>query len=63
MPARVILALMLVTFVVPAFPQDEPPPATGDTIDVSAYIADLMKRAEQGDASVQFDLGLAHELG
>ena len=55
MPARIILALMLGILVLPVFPQDEPLPTTEDASKlVEDYIADLMKRAEQGDASAQY---------
>ena len=49
--------------VLPVFPQDEPPPTTGDTSEESDYIADLMKKAEQGDASAQFNLGVMYDDG
>jgi len=47
--------------VLPVFPQDEPP-TTGDTTEVS-NIADLIAKAEQGDPSSQYVLGLLYEHG
>jgi hypothetical protein len=49
--------------VLPVFPQDEPPPDTEITSELSDDIVDLTTKAEQGDASAQFYLGLRHELG
>ncbi len=49
--------------VLPVFPQDEPPPSAGDTSEVSDKVADVMKRAEQGDADAQYRLGGWYELG
>ena len=63
MPVRMILPLILGMLVLPVFPQDEPPPSTGDTSAVSDDIADLMKRAEQGNASAQFNLALKYLMG
>jgi len=57
------VAIILGMLVLPVFPQDEPPPTTGDTSEVSDSIADLMKRAEQGDASAQYLLGSGYEYG
>jgi TPR repeat protein len=58
-----ILALMLVTLVLPVFPQDDPRQTTGDTSEVSDDIADLMAKAEQGDAWSQYFLGVLYEVG
>ena len=63
MPARMILPLILGMLVLPVFPQDEPPPTTGDTSEVSDNIADLMAKAEQGDADAQFNLGFMYLMG
>jgi len=54
--------LILGMLVLPVFPQDEPPTA-GDTSEVSDYIADLMKRAEQGYADAQNNLGTMYDKG
>jgi len=62
MPARMILALILGMFVLPVFPQDEPP-TSGDTSEVSDYTADLMTAAEQGQASAQYNLGVMYDNG
>lgn len=58
-----LCVLILGMLVLPVFPQDDSPPATGDTSEVSDYIADLMKRAEQGDAVVQYNLGVRYSDG
>ncbi len=50
MPARMILPLILGMLVLPAFPQDEPPPTTEDTSE-SDDIADLITKAEQASQS------------
>jgi TPR repeat protein len=63
MPARMILALMLGMLVLPALPQDEPPPNAGDTSEVPIHITALMAKAEQGDAFSQYFLALYYELG
>jgi len=63
MPARMMLPLILGMLVLPVFPQDEPPPTTGDTSEVSDDIAYLMTKAEQGDASAQSKLGLMYLMG
>ena len=63
MPLRIILTLMLAMFVLPAFPQDEPSPAPGDISEESDEIADVMKEAEQGDASAQYFVGLMYDNG
>ncbi len=63
MPATMILALILGMLVLPVFPQDEPPPTTGDTSEVSDDIADLMKDAELGDSDAQYNLALMYFLG
>ena len=63
MQARMILPLMLGMLVLPVFPQDEPPPTTGDTSEASDYIAELRSKAEQGDADAQFNLGFMYFLG
>jgi TPR repeat protein len=47
----------------PVFPQDDPPLTTEDTSEISDVIAELMKRAEQGDASAQYGLGSMHYNG
>jgi len=53
--SRMILPLILGMLVLPVFPQDEPLPTTEDTSEVvEDSIADLMKRAEQGDTSAQY---------
>jgi len=57
-----LCVLILGMLVLPVFPQDEPPPTSGDTSEVSDYIADL-KRAEQGDAVAQYNLGLMYKQG
>ncbi len=57
------VAIILGMLVLPAFPQDEPPPTTGDTSEVPPHIADLMTTAEQGDAISQYLLALYYELG
>ena len=49
MPARMILALILVTLVLPAFAQDD--------------IDQLRLKADQGDASAQFNLGVMYTNG
>ena len=63
LPTRMILNLILGMLVLPVFPQDEPPPNTENTSELSDDIVDLMTKAEQGDASAQFNLGFRHELG
>jgi len=63
MPARMILPLILGLLFLPVFPQDEPPPSTGDTSEVSDYAADLITKAEEGDASAQSVIGIAYEWG
>ncbi len=62
MPARMILSLMVGILVLAVFPQDEPPPTTGDTSELS-NIADLITKAEQGNASAQFNLALMYLMG
>ncbi len=57
------VAIVLGMLVLPVFPQDEPPPTTGDTSEISDAIAELMKRAEQGDASAQDNLGSMYYNG
>ena len=66
MPARMILALMLATLVLPACQQDEPPLTTesarqNDAED--AVLSSLREKAEQGDASAQSNLGLMYTNG
>ena len=56
------VAITLGMLVLPMFPQAEPP-TTGDTSEVSDEVADLMRRAEQGNASAQLDLGLMYGNG
>ncbi len=56
-PARMILPLILGMLVLPVFPQDEPPLTTETTREALDEIAGIAKRAEQGDASAQFNLG------
>ena len=63
MPSRIILPLILGMLVLPVFPQDEPRPTTGDTSEVSDNIADLITKAEQGNASAQFSLALLYLMG
>ncbi len=63
MPTRMTLPLILGLLVLPVFPQDEPPPTTGATGEVSGSIADLMSKAEQGDADAQFNLGFMYLMG
>ncbi|MCZ6767642.1 MAG: tetratricopeptide repeat protein [Acidobacteria bacterium] len=63
MPTRMTLPLILGLLVLPVFPQNEPPPITGATGEVSGSIADLMSKAEQGDADAQFNLGFMYFLG
>ena len=63
MTARMILPLILGMLVLPVFPQDEPPPTTGDTTEASDNIAELMKKAEEGDASAQYRLGFMYDAG
>ena len=63
MPTRMTLPLILGLLVLPVFPQDEPPPTTGSTGEVSGSIADLMSKAEQGDADAQFNLGFMYLMG
>ena len=48
------VAIILGMLALPAFSQDEPP---------TDNIADLMKKAEQGDASSQFSLAFSYHLG
>ncbi|MCZ6876991.1 MAG: tetratricopeptide repeat protein [Acidobacteria bacterium] len=56
-------ALILGMLVLPVFPQNEPPPTTGDTSEVPDDIAEWMKRAEQGDADAQYRLGVMYNEG
>ncbi len=63
MLARMIVALILGMLVLPAFPQDEPPPTTGDTSEVSDNITDLITKAERGHESAQYNLALMYFLG
>jgi len=58
LPSRMILFLILGMLVVPAFPQN-----AEDTSEVSDNIADLMKKAEEGDASAQSNLGFMYHSG
>jgi TPR repeat protein len=58
-----MLPLILGMLVLPVFPQDEPPPTTGDTSEVSDNITDLITKAEQGDADAQFNLGRMYDAG
>ncbi len=55
--------MILGMIVLPVFPQDEPPPTSGDTSEISDAIAELMKMAEQGDASAQVNLGSMYYNG
>ncbi len=57
------VAIILGMLVLPVFPQDEPPPTSGDTSEISDAIAELMKKAEQGDASAQVNLGSIYYNG
>jgi len=57
-----LCVLILGMFVLPAFSQDEPPPTTGDTGEVS-NIADLIKKAEEGDSFIQLALAVMYEEG
>ncbi len=63
MPSRIILPLILGMLVLPVFPQDEPPPTTGDTSEVSDNITDLITKAERGHESAQYNLALMYFLG
>ena len=63
MPTRMILPLILGMLVLPVFPQDEPPPNTGDASELSDNIAERMKKAEEGDVSTQLELGRRYEFG
>ncbi len=63
MLTRMILPIILGMLVLPIFPQDEPPPTTGDTSEVSDDSAYLVTKAEQGDASAQSKLGLMYLMG
>ncbi|MCZ6485717.1 MAG: tetratricopeptide repeat protein [Acidobacteria bacterium] len=56
-------AIILGMLVLPVFPQNEPPPTTGDTSEVPDDIAEWMKRAEQGDADAQYRLGVMYNEG
>jgi TPR repeat protein len=56
------VAIILGMLVLPIFPQNERP-TTGDTSEDSDEVAVLMKRAEQGNASAQLDLGLMYGNG
>jgi len=57
-----LCVLILGMLVLPVFSQDEPP-TSGDTSEVSDDITDLMKRAEQGDAFAQNNLGAMYGRG
>jgi len=57
------VAIVLGMLVPPVFPQDDPPLTTEDTSEISDAIAELMKRAEQGDASAQDNLGSIYYNG
>jgi len=63
MPARMILPLILGMLVLPVFPQDAPLSTTGATSAVSDDFADLITKAEQGNASAQFNLALMYLMG
>ncbi len=63
MLARMILPLVLGMLVLPVFPQDEPPLNTEATSEVSDNIAEVMKKAEEGDASAQYRLGRMYDAG
>ncbi len=62
MPRKIILPLIFGMLVLPAFPQDEPP-TIGDTSEVSDYIAEVKKKAEQGHKAAQYNLALMYFLG
>jgi len=57
------VTIILGMFVLPAFPQDEPPPNTEITSEALDEIAGMAKRAEQGDASAQVNLGSMYYYG
>ena len=57
-----LCVLILGMLVLPVFPQDETPPNAEDTSE-SDNIADLMTKAEQGDADAQFNLGRMYDAG
>ncbi len=63
MPTRMIIAWILGILVLPVFPQDAPLSTTGATSAVSDDIADLITKAEQGNASAQFNLALMYLMG
>jgi len=62
MPARMILPLIFGMLVLPVFPQDEPPTA-GATKGVPDHIADLIRKAEEGNVDAQFDLARMYLMG
>jgi len=59
------VTIILGMLVLPVFPQDEPPPSAGDTSEdiVRGLIAEVRKKAEQGDIFAQHTLGSLYELG
>ena len=64
MSTRVILPLILGMLALPVFPQDEPPPTTGDASEaIGQGVGEMRKQAEQGDASAQYNLALMYFLG
>ncbi len=57
------VVIILGMLVLPVFPQDEPPPNTEDTSEALDKIAGMAKRAEQGHAPSQFNLGVMYSQG